>query len=348
MLQSTHLCNYCLGRMFSLLATATTNKDRGDSLLLSLTMENHQLYFSGDNDSRERAIHNLRLLAEKANFLPAQEVLNKEGFTFSEELSKKYCFLCNGIFKNMDNYADKAIEMVKDLEFNSFLVGTTPDAAIINKEDKFKAENTLLQAESLKSHLNREVGKRISENLKKDVDFEIPDITIIFSFDYETFNINLVIRSLFIYGRYKKLIRGIPQTRWPCGKCGGKGCEECNFTGKQYTTSVEELVTPLFLEAAKAKESKFHGAGREDIDVRMIGTGRPFILELLDPKKRNLDLDNLKKEVNEINRGKIELSDLRFSEKEEVIRIKENAEFSKKTYKALVEGYKFKIIRIHY
>ena len=30
-----------------------------------------------------------------------------------------------------------------------------------------------------------------------------------------------------------------------------------------------------------ATASKFHSAGREDIDVRMLGGGRPFVLELV-------------------------------------------------------------------
>jgi tRNA pseudouridine synthase 10 len=133
-------------------------------------------------------------------------------------------------------------------------------------------------------------------------------------------------------------LRGIPQTRWPCGNCGGKGCKECDFTGKQYKSSVEELISPPFIEAAKAKDSKFHGAGREDIDVKMLGTGRPFILELMNPKIRSLNLEQLKKEVNERNKGKIEVSDLRISNKQEVITIKEGAEFTKKVYKALVKA----------
>ena len=33
------------------------------------------------------------------------------------------------------------------------------------------------------------------------------------------------------------------------------------------------------------KDYKFHTGGREDIDVRMLGNGRPFVLEILDPKK---------------------------------------------------------------
>jgi tRNA pseudouridine synthase 10 len=34
-----------------------------------------------------------------------------------------------------------------------------------------------------------------------------------------------------------------------------------------------------------SKEAILHAAGREDIDVRMLGRGRPFILELVNPKK---------------------------------------------------------------
>lgn len=33
-------------------------------------------------------------------------------------------------------------------------------------------------------------------------------------------------------------------------------------------------------------DHKFHSGGREDIDVRMLGLGRPFVLELVHPRKR--------------------------------------------------------------
>lgn len=29
---------------------------------------------------------------------------------------------------------------------------------------------------------------------------------------------------------------------------------------------------------------KFHSGGREDIDVRMLGNGRPFLIELINPE----------------------------------------------------------------
>ena len=43
---------------------------------------------------------------------------------------------------------------------------------------------------------------------------------------------------------------------------------------------ITEHVVPLY----GASDARFHSAGREDVDVRMLGEGRPFVLELLQPK----------------------------------------------------------------
>jgi tRNA pseudouridine synthase 10 len=41
-------------------------------------------------------------------------------------------------------------------------------------------------------------------------------------------------------------------------------------------------------------ESYLHAAGREDIDVRMLGTGRPFIFEFINPRNAISCLDMVK------------------------------------------------------
>jgi tRNA U54 and U55 pseudouridine synthase Pus10 len=99
LLKQNRLCPYCVGRMFSLLGTNTTNLERANSVYLSLTMENHKLYLSGDKNNRDLAIKKLKILAEQANFITAQKILEKEGLSFSEELSKENCYLCQGIFE---------------------------------------------------------------------------------------------------------------------------------------------------------------------------------------------------------------------------------------------------------
>ena len=332
-----YICVHCLGRMFSLLASNTTNQERGKSLLLSLTMELHKNFLSHNKEEQEIALVNLKILAEKANFVPAQKVLINEGIKYSELIPNQTCYLCQGIFLKVGHYGDKASNTLEGIEFNNFLVGSTPASHIINREDDFKGEFQILEAESFKSHFNREIGKYISEKLDKLPEFRNPDISIVYFIDYESSSIKLVLKSHFIYGRYNKFVRGIPQTHWICKNCLGKGCIKCNFSGKQYLTSVEELISPEFVAESKATDSKFHGAGREDIDVRMLGTGRPFIIELRNPQIRSLDLLKIEKKVNKINKRKVKIRDLRFSSKKEVIHMKGEASNTKKVYRALVE-----------
>ncbi len=330
-----YICFHCLGRMFSLLGTDTTNHERGNSLLLAITMDKHRAYLS-QQDNRDNASQILKLLAENAKFTPAQSVLEKEGIEYNKPDFAEKCYLCNDIFNDTNDYAKRAENYLENVEFTNFLIGTALDAQIINKEDNFKATHNLLEAESFKNHFNREVGKELSLILNKPAEFGMPDITIIYSIKFGTFDINLLIRSIFVYGRYNKFARGIPQTHWDCRLCRGKGCESCKFTGKQYQTSVEELISPEFVNNAKADGSKFHGAGREDIDVRMLGNGRPFILELNNPKIRTLDLIKIQNKVNKSNKKKIKITDLKYSSKERVKNLKLSAENTKKVYKAIV------------
>ncbi|MHA1148772.1 MAG: tRNA pseudouridine(54/55) synthase Pus10 [Promethearchaeota archaeon] len=333
-----YLCPYCLGRMFSLLGTNVSNFERGNSILLTLTMEYHSNYLSGEKSNVDENLKKLKILAEKAMYLPAIKVLENEGIKYLKFETEKECDLCNNIFFNLNTYANKVLPLIENIEFSNFLVGTSLDSQIINKEDIIKSEFNIIEAEAFKSHFNREIGKILAGIFKKPAEFNIPDILFIFEITEQSVIPKLKIKPRFIYGRYKKFVRGIPQTHWDCKKCNGKGCEHCNFSGKQYAESVEELISPTFLEKTKASHSKFHGAGREDIDVRMIGTGRPFILELKNPHIRTIDLDEIKEIVNKTNQEKIEISDLRYSDRQEVIRIKTNAENTKKIYKALVES----------
>ncbi|MEM1855957.1 MAG: tRNA pseudouridine(54/55) synthase Pus10, partial [Candidatus Methanomethylicaceae archaeon] len=85
------------------------------------------------------------------------------------------------------------------------------------------------------------------------------------------------------------------------------------------------------------KKAKFHGAGREDVDAIVLGNGRPFVIEIKEPKKRNLDLKLLEEEINKNANGKIEVFELKYSNKKTIKRLKEGAKIAEKTYRALVE-----------
>ncbi|NJE12406.1 tRNA pseudouridine(54/55) synthase Pus10 [Thermococcus sp. LS2] len=275
-LEKHSLCNNCLGRLFGMLGKST-NYIRGKSIRLVLNME------------REA-----------------------RGLSSFEEPEK--CELCGNIFKKTEYLVrlcyDKAQKL--GIEFESFLVGSRFPKEIMDKEKQLWEEFELEFAEPINREFNREVGKFLEVLFQKPVDKENPDV--IFIIDPYNERIELQIKPLYIYGRYRKLVRGIPQTPL-------KGFKE----------SVASIICKPFSKATKGK-CIFHGAGREDVDVRMLGNGRPFVVEIKKPIKRKINLEKIAQEINQSK--KVEVLDLKFISKEEMERILTSNH--KKEYEALV------------
>jgi tRNA pseudouridine synthase 10 len=93
-------------------------------------------------------------------------------------------------------------------------------------------------------------------------------------------------KAIFVYARYNKSKRGIPQKRRRCLECRGKGCPECNLTGYSTTDSVEQRLTIPMLSLFNASRIKFTWIGSEDSNSLVQGNGRPFYAEILEPHIR--------------------------------------------------------------
>ena len=248
------------------------------------------------------------------------------------------CVICGNIFDRIDDELfGKIYNKIEHLgvEFDTFLVGTSLDKAIKQKDDEI-SDSLDVVVEPIKKELNRIIGSEIENNSNKEVSFEKQDIVINVDIRKKT-KVRLQINPLFIEGKYNKYLRGIPQTKWPCTKCKGRGCDECNGTGKQYPESVEELLSERILEVTRGYEAKFHGAGREDIDVLMLGSGRPFVLEIKEPKIRKINLKELEEEINKSTEGKTAYHGLKFVERNRKAEIKVSSPDTYKVYKALVK-----------
>jgi tRNA pseudouridine synthase 10 len=206
------------------------------------------------------------------------------------------CSLCDDVFGIMGRLADAVAEAVNDVESENFLVGTRVDPATVKREKEIWEELGLENGESIKTELNREIGKLALPMINRPVEFKSPQIVA--CIDTRFAEVDLDIAPIFIYGRYNKLSREIPQTIWPCRMCKGKGCPRCSGTGKMYQTSVQEIIGDIALEMADGKEHFFHGMGREDIDACMLGEGRPFVLEISSPRIRDIDLSELEDRAN--------------------------------------------------
>ncbi|MGA7076891.1 MAG: tRNA pseudouridine(54/55) synthase Pus10, partial [Halobacteriota archaeon] len=255
------ICADCLGRQFAECSTHLTNKQRGQAIRVVTAMLNNTPVNAQDWEAADDG-----------------------------------CWVCGGLFGRLDSWVDRCLEQLHDYEFSTFLVGTKLSGRLAENEEILWAESKTTAAEPLKSALNRELGKRIELLTGKRAEFSRPEILLIVNLARD--KVELHVNPLFLYGRYNKFVRGIPQTRWPCRECGGKGCPRCNLTGKTYQESVQELIGTYVLEASLGKDVVFHGAGREDIDARMLGNGRPFVLEVRSPRKRQIDLQQLEHAVN--------------------------------------------------
>ncbi|HUK39069.1 MAG TPA: tRNA pseudouridine(54/55) synthase Pus10 [Methanomicrobiales archaeon] len=246
------------------------------------------------------------------------------------------CWICHGLFDDLGTWAGRVAEALSGIEHATFLVGTRVPPLMAESEELVWSDLGLTGPEPLKSEMNREVGKLVAGMTGKAADLGHPDVVAIL--DLAAGAVGVEITPLFFRGRYRKLERGIPQTRWPCRACHGAGCERCNFTGKMYPDSVEELIGRTVAEAFRSADAVLHGAGREDIDARMLGTGRPFVMEVVAPRVRTLDLPSLEAEVNRAAAGRVGVSIGGWATRDEVETLKSEKAHKKYRISVEVEG----------
>jgi len=310
LMKGRYICDSCLGRNFAELLSGLTNKERGKII-------RHYIAFLIDSGEK--------ISVDTSNFY---------GIKFRNVKIKpkapKKCEVCKNFFlEKIDELAKSVAKKMNEYEFNSFLIGTIVSSDLIRAEEKIWEKSGIEFVEPIKNEINREVGKRVERLTKRKFSLANPDIVAIIHL--ETNRVKLQIRSLYIYGKYQKLARGISQTKWICRQCGGKGCVACEGEGKLYKTSVQELVEKPLIKAAKAKKSKFHGAGREDVDARCLGK-RPFVIELVKPIKRKINLKKIQAQINKSK--KVKVYALKIAQKKDIQEVK----FSRydKTYRAEV------------
>ena len=314
------VCDACLGRQFADRSHGLANRERGEALRIAVALADDEPYEA------------------------------------SEE-----CWVCEGeaTVDSVERWADRAASAVEGYEFETYQVGTRVPPLLAENDDLFREDAGLAttangdgaadesedgdtdaagdgtgrqhadsEAEALKTELNREVGKRFGQRTGAEVDFERPDVQL--TLDLATDEVDVQINSAFVYGRYRKLERDIPQTRWPCNECGATGlkrgaeCPGCDGTGYRYDRSVEQLTAPVVKDAMDGAEAVFHGAGREDVDALMLGTGRPFVIEVREPRRRRIDVESLEAEINEFADGAAEVEGLRLATHDMVERVKEH------------------------
>jgi len=299
--ENEELCDHCLGRQFAQLGHGLENYERSSIIQNTDLGELSEESFDPEN------------VPEDAD----------EG---------GQCSICQGVFGELGKYTDMVIDSFDRYELNTFLIGIRPPEPVEREEEDLWEEYGIEFTEPIKTEISRLIGKRIESRLDIIVDFERADIMAVIDMREGKERVELQVNSILFYAQYNKYSREIPQTEWHCRNCRGSGCDECDWTGKQYPTSVQEEIQDPFIRESNAIEAKFHGNGREDVDAKCLGK-REFVLELIEPLNRELDVESLQEEVNESS-DKIEIFELEETYKDKVEEIKETR--TKKEYRAKV------------
>ncbi|AMK14363.1 tRNA pseudouridine synthase [methanogenic archaeon mixed culture ISO4-G1] len=260
--------------------------------------------------------------------------LIREGLTEKgiDAPAEDFCPLCENVFEMLPRFAEAAAEKINEVDSENFLIGTRVEPEIAEREKEIKERYNLENSETIKAELNREIGKLALPMIHRPVEFKNPQVVALI--DTRFADVTLDIAPIFIAGRYNKFSREIPQTIWPCRVCHGKGCDHCHGEGKMYPTSVQEIIGDIALQMADGQEHFFHGMGREDIDACMLGDGRPFVLEISQPRHRDIDLDELERRANQTDMAAY--NSLKFVQREAVERYKAAA--SDKIYRVHVKA----------
>jgi len=198
------------------------------------------------------------------------------------------CYICKNLFSNTDLYVKMMQNASMGYEFSTFTVGAILKQSIIERDDKLRSKFHLHGVDGIKTAITRELGKKFVKKTKKRIDHLSPDVT--FTINFRTEQCNVKTKPTFLYGRYIKDKRGLPQKGESCKDCKGKGCIFCNNHGIVSFDSVEGKISQFLYEKFETNQVKFTWIGGEDKTSLVMGNGRPFFAKLLSPKKRNVRL----------------------------------------------------------
>ncbi|XP_076757321.1 pseudouridine synthase 10 [Xylocopa sonorina] len=193
-----------------------------------------------------------------------------------------------------------------------------------------KETNNAKNKRKRKFNDNRYSRKSIETIMAKITDEEFSQYFTALSFETaDSIEVGSIVcshSSIFIGGRYNKLSRELSQTPW---FINGE---------KKMQTSVQDILCNPIAQVVKAQCIKFLSSGREDVDVRNIYSGRPFAVELINPKVTKITNELLSILVEEINRSSKQVqitSNLKVLSRLDLKRLKEGENVKTKFYRAL-------------
>jgi len=200
--------------------------------------------------------------------------------------NSKKCYICKNLHANLDFFMKKIFDDTSDFQFSTFQFGSTLKPSVVDCDDLIRSKFKLRGIDGIKSEITSEVGKKFAKKTRKKPDNISSDLNITINFKNNSLEIRS--KSVFLFGRYLKKSRGLPQKQKACENCGRKGCHQCNFHGISEFDSVEGIISKFLYKKFVANQVKISWIGGEDRTSLVLGKGRPFFVKIINPKKRKV------------------------------------------------------------
>ena len=216
---------------------------------------------------------------------PSSKLLGKKYIKKFGKSHNTKCYVCKNIFENIDFMLSNIFEKSSNLDFKTFNLGLILKNSFLERDDLIKSKFKIKGIENLKFSISAEMSKKISRKTKAKRTMNDPELFIHVNFKDESSTIRT--KPIFVYGRYNKKIRKLPQKPISCKRCNGIGCHNCNFRGLENIESIEGKISNLLTQKFEGNQVKINWIGGEDQSSLVLGNGRPFFAKILNPKKRN-------------------------------------------------------------
>jgi len=247
-----------------------------------------------------------RMFASKLR-LVSHKNLGEKIRKITKQSKPKSCYLCKNLMPELDTFLNKILDMSKEYEFSTFLIGAILKPSILDRDDIIRSKFKLRGIAGIKSDVTREMGKQFGKKTRTRVDYQNPDI--VFTIDFKKDQCDIKPKALFLQGRYTKKARGIPQKQVSCNRCDGKGCFACDFHGISEFNSVEGYIAKFLFEKFGSQQAKITWIGSEDQSSLVLGNGRPFFVKMINPHKRKVTIPK------KVNLGNVSILNLRIVSK---------------------------------
>ena len=199
------------------------------------------------------------------------------------------CFICRSFFLGtLPSIVDTILksEMLGSIKCVPTIdIGTRLPYLFYENEDYLRSMFKVKGSMGIKRQINLLIREKLRKDEKLIIDHVDPD----YKFDVVvendlSFRVDCKAKEFYLLGRYVKLDRGIPQKDKSLMKIDSQAVR--NMTHRK-EKSIEYSIRKAVLSQYDPEDMKITWTGSEDKYSLVLGSGRPFIVKVINPKRKD-------------------------------------------------------------